>query len=234
MVVVASESSAQLQPALASPHRYSQPRRSSTPSHSHRHQARAPALLPHQAQNPPPLASRNTRKGFERRDGRREGATLSCHFRTGGVRSPEPAGGVASSARRVAVNDEGEACLAQLSSSFHVGKKEKKHRVSLTRAGVSFSAPAAIVSRRWLLVRDQGAADCRASELGRWLQWLRDETASVIKTSHSSPDRPETDRPGQTSERVHLWTKQLETLFFGSISLLFLVKCSTIDSGKRI
>ena len=124
MVVVASESSAQLQPALASPHRYSQPRRS-TPSHSHRHQARAPALLPHQTQNPPPLASRNTRKGFERRDGRREGATLSCHFRTGGVRSPEPAGGVASSARRVAVNDEGEVCLAQLSSSFHVGKKKK-------------------------------------------------------------------------------------------------------------
>ena len=96
----------------------------------------------------------------------------------------------------------------------------------------SSRGPAAIVSRRWL-ARDQLIAE-RASELGKWLQWLPDETASVIKTSHSSPDRPETDRPGQTSERVHRWTKQLETLFFGSISLLFLVKCSTTDSGKRI
>jgi hypothetical protein len=183
-----------------------------------------------------PSAARLPKHAQRFRASRRQegGATLSCHFRTGGVRSPEPAGGVASSARRVAVNDEGEACLAQLSSSFHVGKKKKKiHRVSLTRAGVFFSVPAAIVSRRWLLVRDQGAADCRASELGRWLQWLPDETASVIKTSHSSPDRPETDRPGQTSERVHQWTKQLGTPFC-SINLLFLVKCSTIDSGKRI
>jgi hypothetical protein len=39
---------------------------------AHTDTSRPARSLPHQAQNPPPLASRNTRKGFERRDGRRE------------------------------------------------------------------------------------------------------------------------------------------------------------------